>query len=801
MTPDDLRMDPALERAVSEIRDAAVSDDVVEAAAARTWARLSQPAVQPAEHIRSCSDFQSLIPEFRAGRLPEARALLLQDHLHECVACRRVFEGRVVAIPAAPAPRVEPYMMRWAVAAGLILAGGLVVWFSIVQSGPHAGRAMVQAVNGNLYAVSPAGLRVMKAGEDLPDGVEIRTALDSGATLALRDGSVVEMRERSGFSTSQAGDGITVHLDRGSVIVQAAKQRSGHFYVATADCRVAVTGTVFSVTAGVKGSRVSVLEGEVRVSHDNQEKILHRGQQTSTNATVDPVSLQEDLGWTHNAAMLQQLAKLQIKLEQLPMPKLRYSSRLLGLLPASTVFFASIPNLAEYLGQAQEVFRQQAEDSPELRGWLAGPGSAIEPMLGKLRSANEYLGEEIVVFGTPENPAPVFVAEAKRDGLTDFLKRQGLPIAVATRPGLVLFSPSPQALGTALDSSFPTTGFYKQIAHAYEEGAGLLLCADVAHLGAHPVSSGARYLIAGQKQTGGHIETRAAITFDGPRSGMAAWLAAPSPLGALDYISSDATFVSAFAVKNPGAILQEAGADFRLPALNASKGTAGLGGEVALALDGPAFPVPSWKLVAEVYDPAAFQAAVQQAVQQYDADAAARGGKPLRSGEETSDGRTDYFIAAGDPNPLTEAHYTFSSGYLIAAPTRALLTRALQVKSSGGNVTQAAAFTAMIPRDRYENFSAVVYQNLGNTLAPLASLLGAFQPQGRGQRPLPRLDNLKPFLIAAYGEPERITVAGSGNVPGMSLNGFLSGGLMGIVGNGLRLGNFAGTTGTRSSSR
>ena len=26
-------------------------------------------------------------------------------------------------------------------------------------------------------------------------------------------------------------------------------------------------------------------------------------------------------------------------------------------------------------------------------------------------------------------------------------------------------------------------------------------------------------------------------------------------------------------------------------------------------------------------------------------------------------------IAGGDPNPLTEAHYTFADGYLIAGPT------------------------------------------------------------------------------------------------------------------------------------
>lgn len=809
MTPKENPMDPALERAVSEIRDEVIPDEVIDTAAARVWARLAGSARSSsghaAEHIRSCADFQSLIPDFRAGRLPEARALLLQDHLHECVACRRLYEGKVVSMPS-PAPhpkRLGSPTARWAVAAGVIVTGGLVVWYSIVQFGPHAGRARVEAVNGTLYAVSPAGLRVLNVGADLADGLEIRTARDSDATLVLGDGSRVEMRERSGFSTSQAASEITVHLDRGSIIVEAAKRHSGHFYVATADCRVSVTGTVFSVSAGVKGSRVSVLEGQVRVSHDHQEEVLDQGGQTSTGDTLAPVSVKDDFSWSRNPALIRQLAVLQHDLARIHLPRLRYSSRLLELLPASTVFFASIPNLAQYLGEAQAVFRRQAADSPELRSWLSGPGAAVEPVLEKLRAANEFLGDEIVIFGTPQTRAPVFLAEVKRDGFPQFLNKQGLPLAYATRPGLVVFSPSREALRTTLDSGFQQTAFYKRIVDAYSRGAGLLVCTDLAHLPPHPVATGARYLIAEQKQAGRQMETRVTLAFDGPRNGMASWLASPSPMGALDYISSDATFVAAFAFKQPRAVLEEASATFHLPQIDAHSGlAASLGGEVAVALDGPAFPVPSWRLVAEVYDPLRFQAALEQGVAQYNLEAPSHGGKPLRTGQETADGRTYYLLAASDPNPLTEAHYTFVNGYLIAAPTRALVLHALEAKTSGGGIARAPAFTALLPRDHYANFSAVVYQNLGTTLAPLAGLLGALEPRdGAPHPPLANLSNLKPFLIAAYGEPDRITLANSGEVPSMSLNNFLSGGVFGLAASGLDLGQFVGTSRAHSSSR
>ena len=59
-------MDPALEQAMHEIRNDAVDEAVIEAAASRVWANLSAQAHTP---LRNCSDFQALIPDFKAGRL------------------------------------------------------------------------------------------------------------------------------------------------------------------------------------------------------------------------------------------------------------------------------------------------------------------------------------------------------------------------------------------------------------------------------------------------------------------------------------------------------------------------------------------------------------------------------------------------------------------------------------------------------------------------------------------------------------------------------------------------------------
>jgi len=809
-------IDPALEQAVTEIRDETLDPDIIEAAAGRVWAKLSAAAQSPngQHNIHGCDAFQSLIPDYRAGRLSDARALLLKDHLHECVACRKVFEGKVVAMPAPGVVQGAPrrnYTVRWAVAAAVFAAAGVSVWVAYNQFGAPTGRAIVKTVNGTLYEILPTGIQPLAQGQDLPDGVEIRTAKDSGAVLQLRDGSEMELRERSGFSSTRSAGDLTIHLDRGSIIVQAAHRRSGHLFVATADCRVAVTGTVFSVSSGAKGSRVSVIQGEVHVSHDNQDQVLHPGQQTVTSPSLEPVSVKDDISWSRNRdRLVQQLEALRAGLAELHLPQLRYASKLTGRLPASTAFFASIPNLGEYLGQAQVVFRKKMDENAELRAWWSGHGMNVEPVLQKLQAASEYLGDEIVVAGFAgegQMRAPVFLAEARRDGFADFVKRQGLPLEIVARNGLVAFSPSREALAAfapVLDQpsgGFESTPFYARIAESYRDGAGLLLCADLSRLGAgHSPLADARYFIAEEKEVNNQLEGRASVGFDGPRTGIASWLASPSPMGSLEYVSPDATLVFGFVVKNPVAIFDEtlllqqrsqAEAQKTLSEVQQQTGVdvrndlaASLGSEFSVSLDGAAIPVPSWKLVAEVYDPARFQATMQKVVEAYNREAAKSGGAALRTSQEVAEGRTYYMIAGGNPNPLTEAHYTLADGYLIAAPSRALVMKALQVKTSGTSILHSTRFVAMVPRDHYMNFSALIYQNLGSTLAPIAGLLGSFVPQGNAaqSRMLENLGNMKPMLIAAYGEPDRISVATSGDLMGMSLTNLVSGNLLGIAG-------------------
>ena len=128
-----------------------------------------------------------------------------------------------------------------------------------------------------------------------------------GAMLALSDDSRVEMRAQTELSFERASDGVRIRLRSGGIIVNAAKQRTGHLYVQTKDMRVSVVGTVFLVNADEAGSRVAVIEGEVRVEREGEEKTLLPGEQVATNRILPPPPVRESIKWSRNAAALEAL--------------------------------------------------------------------------------------------------------------------------------------------------------------------------------------------------------------------------------------------------------------------------------------------------------------------------------------------------------------------------------------------------------------------------------------------------------------------------------------------------------------
>src|SRR5881275_871069 len=143
-----------LDKIADGIRSEQVDDGAVSEATGRVWSRLEsedarrmrayrlQDAGAPAvDRIEGCADFQSLIPAFLSSRLSEARSLLLVDHTHECIPCRKALkqarEARVADKPGRTANTqarrlrsqkysLRPVVLRWGIAAALLIGLGLV---------------------------------------------------------------------------------------------------------------------------------------------------------------------------------------------------------------------------------------------------------------------------------------------------------------------------------------------------------------------------------------------------------------------------------------------------------------------------------------------------------------------------------------------------------------------------------------------------------------------------------------------------------------------------------------------------
>lgn len=834
-----------LDEAIRALRDDEAAAGVAEAAAKRVWARVAHEAGLDVsvETIRGCGDVLALLPAYRSATLDTARSLLVKDHLHECATCRAALQQPVgrrlavlpwrassrVAAPAAPrSHRREALAAAAAVAIALFGFAVQRAYFGV----PPGSRAAVQSVSGTLQRVAADGAPVLQPGSEMAEAEVVRTARGSRAHLKLRDGSVVEMGERAELSLSVRGRDTTIQLERGSIIVQAAKRRSGRLLVATKDSSVAVTGTVFSVNGGLRGTRVSVIEGEVKVARGRASTTLSRGQQWTSNDVMGRVPVNEEIAWSRDAdqhlALLGEIQALRQRWGALPAPRLRYESRLLGLLPEDTAVFAAVPNYGQTLADGYRLFQERLQESPVLQEWWAKAdperhgGPSLGEMIEKVRGFSDYLGEEVAIAAAAgagsqrRGPRPMLLAEVRRPGLREFLLAEverleaqhggKAPLAIVDdaelaavteggsrkrmfvllRPDLIAISPDLAAL-RALAASGGTGGlqqsaFGRRILEAYTEGAGLLFAADLERLTAGvrqrdfppPGFEGVRHLVVERKELFGKNHTEAALSFAGERKGVASWLAAPGPMGALDFLSPNAQAAAVFLSKAPAQVLDDlvtfgsrgdrkglARLESELQLRLREDLAETLGGEFAIALDGPLLPTPSWKLVAEVADAARLQSSLQALVAKA-AQEAARAGRPAPRLEAEQVGAETFYSIAGGGLP-TEVHYTYADGYLVAAPTRPLVMQSLARRAKGETLGRSGAFLQLFPAGHRDHASGLVYQNMAGVFGTLAQIVGSAQLSDQQRSALEAFTReAQPTLVCVYGEPEGIQVAGIG---------------------------------------
>jgi hypothetical protein len=493
-------------------------------------------------------------------------------------------------------------------------------------------------------------------------------------------------------------------------------------------------------------------------------------------------------------------------------------------MPANTVFYVALPNLTETLNSSYNLVKQRIEQNPELSAWMNKqqakedrPFGFADKAFARLREFGSHLGEEITMSfelnpqGSPEEP--LFVADLRNaDGLRAAIDQLGnAPVQIVDDPATAqagpgrdlylwlngnLLAASPKlenlqkfAVSLKSESSFKSTSFYARIADRYREGTSVIVAGDLekitpniagkdkkANVASEQLGfTNFKHLIAEIKDGSGKAQNSAELTFSEANKGIAAWLAQPAPMGSLNYISADANVIGAVVIKDPTAMadnlinaLKSVEPKFgeEMAKFEAEHGlsirndiAAPLGGEFAFALDGPLVPIPSWKIVVEVYDQARMQQTFERIVGELNRLSQQAGKKGFTHDKSEESGQMFYTIKSLD-FPV-EVNYAFSSGYVVLAPSKALITRALQYRNSGNTIMRSPRFIASLPEDKQANFSAMFYQNLAPVVNPIARSLGNINGKMRGGEigAIASLANDAPSLAYAYSYGDRITLS------------------------------------------
>ena len=503
--------------------------------------------------------------------------------------------------------------------------------------------------------------------------------------------------------------------------------------------------------------------------------------------------------------------------KQLQFPPARGESRLLPLLPESTVAYVAYPNYGDTLHQALTIFRQEREESAALRAWwqhseMAANGPKLEESLEKIYQLSQYLGDELVVSGGMDgrNVKPLIVAEVRKPGLKAFLEQmvndfggnsppavivfdqQELEIAKDRKPGrepVVLVRPdyvigafdvaTLRSFNARLDQSargFPSLPFGQRIAQAYQTGVTIVGAADLQKLlSLIPFTreetrvtfqrtgfADLKYLVWEHRTVAGQDVSRAELSFLGPRHGVASWLAAPAPLGSLEFVSPKAILATSVVLISPAQIFDDVQELARGMNANAFASVGPLeqalqlslkddllfllGGEITAELD--AFsPQPAWKAILQVKDADHLQKTLDKLLAM----------SPFERKQSEDGGVTYHTVRIPSGEKSTEIDYAFEGGYLVAASSRDAAAEAIQMHRAGESLGKSSKLLAALPPGHPPGASALFYHD---NVAMTAAILRQMAPQLAGSLTQPTSE-VATSVVCMYGDETAIREEGS----------------------------------------
>ena len=499
-------------------------------------------------------------------------------------------------------------------------------------------------------------------------------------------------------------------------------------------------------------------------------------------------------------------------------PPARSESRLLPLLPETTVFYAAIPNYGDAAQQALDIFRSELQQSSALREWwrkgnLPASGTTLEDSLETFHRLSQYLGDEIVLSANIDRSAAnmLLVAPMKKPGVKIALKQLLTDVASKSKskPGVRILDPQELAgaedmspgqdivvlvrpdylvaaanIGTLrgfsnrLDANtrgFTATGFGQRVARAYQDGITVVGAADLHTIlnQALPENKPERttlqrtgfadvqYMVWEHTNIGGQDISQTEVSFTGPRRGIASWLGAPSQLGSLDFASPKALMAMSFVLSNPAQVFDDLRALATADNPNGFASVTKMEQDLKVSLQQDLLRMLGGEVTIEV-DSIAQAGAVWKAI--------LKTNDPVRLQQtittllasqkltpERLPGRDAiYTVSVPSGKTPTEYAYAFVDGYLVIASSPDAARDALQLHRSGESLAKSQRFLASLPAGHPSGVSALMYQD---PLAMAALQMQQIAPDMAA--PLAQLSaqSSSPTVMVAYAEENAVRSA------------------------------------------
>lgn len=540
-------------------------------------------------------------------------------------------------------------------------------------------------------------------------------------------------------------------------------------------------------------------------------------QSKPVTATVQQPALSPAQELDKYPGLIPEFGQLFLKLQnnvQYPAP--RGESRLLPLLPESTIFFAAFPNYGDAAHQALQIFRQELQESSVLRDWwghgeMATAGPKIEDSLEKFYRLHQYLGEEIVVSGSMEGKEPNFFAfaEIRKPGLKKFLEQMIEQYGGESAAGVRVLDP--QALAVAKDNSpkqqllvlvrpdfvvatenlallrsfsprleqgrreFVSAPFGQRVTQEYQGGLTILAAADLQRILAQSSPAAKqdptlqrsgfadmKYLIWEHKGEGPQAVSQAELSFSGPRHGSAAWLAKSRQLPSLDFVSPKALASVTMVLANPAQMFDDMK---QLAGPSSDPFAAIAGGEKALNLslkDG-LLSYLGGEITVELDSINPPRPAWRAILQVKDANRLQQTLNTLltamqvQTDQVEKEGITYRTVQIPASQPPMEIGYAFADGYLVLGSSREAVAEAVRLHTTGESLGKSSAFQASRPPGHSLEASAMFYED---PVAMAALQFRRFAPQ-MAETLAQSSASTTPFVVCLYGDETAIREASS----------------------------------------